>query len=424
MSRYIAIFSSNPLSLARALSSRVEIHPSGAVVVAVADRYEQPTLERLLQLSSASGRVDFASASTRTVALFAARARPGTRVPPGQEAAFLAPFPVQLLRLLKSDEGESKEEQELESTFSRWGIRTLGELARLPRAALVARLGEKGGVWQRLARGEDRRPFQAQQDQPIFEEKQELEWELDSLEALAFALASILERICTKLTKRGLAASRLDLTMRLADGSIYRRDLPLACPMREPKTLLSLLRLKLQSEPPQAAIKTVRVGAEPTRPRALQHTILDTGSANPEKLSRTLARLGALAGQEQVGSPQLQDTHRPDSFRMTPFRVAGPRLSKTESESFNPCAQLALRRIRPPVQTQVRPEQVVACAGPWRTSGEWWKGKSIAGPPTLLPADDTGWWRDEWDIELTNGKICRVFWDHQMEKWFLEGVYD
>jgi hypothetical protein len=48
----------------------------------------------------------------------------------------------------------------------------------------------------------------------------------------------------------------------------------------------------------------------------------------------------------------------------------------------------------------------VNSAGPWRSSGEWW----------VQP-----WLHDEWDVELTDGTLCRLA--HDGSSWFLEGLY-
>src|SRR5712691_10249540 len=56
------------------------------------------------------------------------------------------------------------------------------------------------------------------------------------------------------------------------------------------------------------------------------------------------------------------------------------------------------------------PALVVACAGPWRVSGEWW--------------DIAGWARDEWDLLLDDGTLCRLARDHVSGQWLLDGVYD
>ena len=73
-------------------------------------------------------------------------------VPPGQEAAFLAPLPVRRLWGV----GPKMEEE-----LARLGVATIGDLAALPEAKLERRFGTHGQDLQKLARGEDERPVLA-----------------------------------------------------------------------------------------------------------------------------------------------------------------------------------------------------------------------------------------------------------------------
>jgi hypothetical protein len=53
---------------------------------------------------------------------------------------------------------------------------------------------------------------------------------------------------------------------------------------------------------------------------------------------------------------------------------------------------------------------VVACAGPWRTAGEWWT--------------DTAWSREEWDVALADGAVYRLVLDRATSAWTVDAVYD
>ncbi|MDA2926767.1 hypothetical protein MYX78_05970 [Acidobacteria bacterium AH-259-G07] len=436
MPRFIAIFSSNPfhaLAIAQTLSPRIEIYPPDGLLLEVAARYERQTLKRLLQETETTSQLKTGIASTRIAALFAAKTRSGTVVPPGKERDFLASLPVNLLSLITQEA-----DRKLLLTFFQWGIRTLGELAALPEGELVARLGQAGLRLQKMARGEDTELFQSYVEGPHFEESQELEWTLDSLEPLTFILGGILERLCARLQSHGLAADSLRLVLRLDNHTSYKRTLRLAFPMRDPKVLLSLLRLDLQSHPPNSAIVGVLLQAIPAPPRVIQHSLLEPPVPSPEKLSRTLGRLSALLGENNIGSPILLDTHRPDAIVVEPWPLAqkSKRASRVEQKSNRAIEQknrraeeqredirhsafdiqnsprLSLRRFRPPKATSIRSDQIVVCAGPWRSSGDWWTGTSHE------------WSRDEWDVELLDGSICRIYWDHRKKTWFLEGIYD
>jgi protein ImuB len=406
--------------MARTLSPRVEECSQGGVLISVLPKYEESTLERLLNLNAPHGLIHYAAASRRTVAVFAAKAAPGKIVPEGQEQEFLSPFPLELLALFS----ESEVDSDILESLKRWGIRTLGQLSALPEAELRSRLGQRGLKLQRLARGEETKPFEAYVEQPRFEEKRGLEWECDGLEPLSFVLNEMLEKLCERLDQRGWATDYIQVKLQLTEGSPYERSLRLAFPMHNPKVLLSLLRLKLQSDPPQACITGVQIRTQPVAPQVLQYSLLDADKPNPEKLSRTMARLTALLGEKALGSPVIPETHRPGAFHVEMFSPFGKKTHQFSSESSGRSpnrSKMLLRRIRPPLVTRIHTDQIVTCSGPWRSSGNWWNSEGDEMPVERVEAP---WSRDEWDIEMVDGQICRVYWDHRTKKWFLEGVYD
>ena len=413
MPRFIAIFSSNPphtLAIAQTLTPRIEIHPPDGLLLEVTARVEDSILNKLLHQTSEANQLKTGIASSRIAALFAAQSRPGAVVAPGTERDFLASLPVRLISLTPYGY-----DHKLFLTLFRWGIRTLGELAVLPEQELVERLGQTGLCLQRIAQGQDVDLFQCHVEEPHFKESQELEWTLDSLEPLAFILGGMLECLCQRLQNRGLAVESLQTVLQLENCTSYKRTLRVALPMQDPKVLLSLLRLDLQSHPPDSGVVGVSIQASPAPPQITQHSLLHPPRPNPEKLARTLGRLTALVGETNIGSPVLLDTYRPDAITMEPLQA-----KEQEQKSFirhlplpaRNFLRLSLRRFRPPVATRLRSEQIAACAGPWRSCGNWWKDPSLQ------------WSRDEWDVELLDGPIYRVYWDFHKKTWFLEGIYD
>ncbi len=69
-------------------------------------------------------------------------------VPPEEEAEFLSPLPLSRLG-----------RDEVLETLRRWGLKTIGEFAKLPEGEVVARLGEPGRMLHQAARGIDPTPF-------------------------------------------------------------------------------------------------------------------------------------------------------------------------------------------------------------------------------------------------------------------------
>ena len=339
--------------------------------------------------------------------------------------------------------------ERLVDTLGRWGISTLGALAALPRAEVAARFGKDGPRLQRLARGEDDGPLVPVAPEERFEAHLDLEWPIEGLEPLSFVLGRLLEPVCAHLERRDRAAAALDgRSAARVEGDVHRR-LPLPAPIRDPRALRTLALLDLDAHPPGAGIDAVTVRVEPTPGRVLQHSLLERAQPAPEQLSTLVARLGALMGPDRIGSPQGARLVPARGLRHAAVRRGtGPRRCARTGARRGPAAHGADRGAadeRPPAshdacrrrlrrcaasvipcrcasalesqrparvtadRAGVAAGQVDACAGPWHTSGAWW---------------NDGWDRDEWDVALDDGTICRVYQDRATRVWFMEGVVD
>lgn len=332
-------------------------------------------------------------------ALLTARHIGGVNViPPGREADRLGGLPVEVLPT----------EPELIETLHTWGVRTLAELAALPALGFIARFGDEGERLLRLARGETRRSLRAMAPPQSYERSAELEHPLRLLEPLLFVIASLLHELM-----QGISFNRVTLGLALTNKSEHHCTLEFPVPVRDSKVVLKQLQFDLEAHPPKSAIVAVRVHLNPVAPRVLQHGLFLPQAPATEKLQLTLARLTVLMGEGNVGSPELLDTHRPDAFVMRPFNP--------EASAPMPVGgrlRFAFRYYRPPVPAQVRlqaerpvfvnAQKVLTAAGPWRASGDWWT--------------DAAWNREEWDVELGNGGLYRVY--AASSRWFMEGVYD
>jgi protein ImuB len=498
------------IEVAREFSPRIEIHGPREVTLdldGVSRLFGDPDAvgQELLRTAAERGiHVRAAIAGTRTAARLLARGtrRPFTAIVPGTEAAALAQLPLRLLtelddagplhpRTLAPSDAPSHPRTRAPShragahragaqdragahgTFERWGLRTLGDVARLPADAVAARLGQDGVRWQRLARGEDLRPLLPAVADERFEQAVDLEWPIEGLEPLSFVLGRLIEPLAAHLDRRGRGAAVLHVRLHLVTRVIHERSLELPAPMKDARTLRTLALLDLESHPPAAAIDRVVVTVDPTPARVIQFSLLTRPLPSPEQVSTLMARLGALMGDTRCGSPVPLDSWRPGAFGMKAFHpgsgIRDPGSGREKpaasletgslipdpahghpsvalrSESLWPVTadpgsgipdpghghpSVALRRFRLPVPARVRVEgnghgrpvrvatdrrglaggAVERCAGPWRTTGEWWS--------------DTPWDRDEWDVTLGDGATYRIFRDRATEAWFLEGVVD
>jgi protein ImuB len=327
---------------------------------------------------------------------------------------------------------------EMRETLTLWGVRTFGELAKLPLKGIAQRLGPEGVRLQKLVQGKSERQLVLVLLRRGFEQAIELEHPVDELEPLSFILSRLLNQLCANLNAEALATNELRLRMKLEDSTELERAITLPVPIRNPRTFLRLLLLEIESHPPPAAIIAVTITAEPVRPRVLQTGLFIPLAPEPEKLEVTLARLAKLLGAENVGSPELLDTHRPDAFQMKRFDLSRGRKKSNRNRQTaigNRQCVIGFRKFRPPWRAKVhimhgRPSQIsvrdadhcamrgtIVCAsGPWRTSGDWWRKDS--------------WARDEWDVAVVSligartEMLCRIYRDLQSEEWFVEGTYD
>ena len=376
-------------------------------------------------------------AGSKGVARIATRAKELAVVGSGAPSrAFLAPLPVKLLT----------DDPALRETFDRWGIRTAGELATLPTAQVSLRLGEAGSRACRLARGEDDEPFVPHFPADALEEGLDLDYCVEELEPLSFLLRGLVDRVLQRLACRSLACAGLTVRLGLDPRGLDVRTVPVAAPTRETATLLDLLRLDLARRPPGAPVVSLRLLALPARVRATQLDLLRPAGPAPDRLAATVARLAALVGPENVGTPATVDTWREEAVGIATFcngnpgrvpipsrarATAGkahlrPRDHGAPDQATASTPTLTIRRRRPPEAIEVlmgRAEptalrgkettaRILVAAGPYRLSGEWWDD------------DHGGWAREYWNVHASDGAVYRIHRDQRNGHWFLDGYFD
>lgn len=366
-------------------------------------------------------------AGSRVAARLAARLSAGepTVVVEGQDRQFLAPLPLGHLR---PDERTGK-------TLERWGLRSIGALAQVPEAQLVARLGKPGWLLRRLALGEDPKPLIPRRKPAVFREGLSLEWALTELEPFAAAAEPLVQRLCARLEASSLSCRALSLSLSLEPSGADERAIRLAAPTRDARTLLGLLRLELATRPPAAPLSGFSLTAEPDRARQTQLSLFGPAAPSPDLLSTTIARLCALLGPDRLGSPKTVEGHRPERFALAPYEpppvpdfspLDGVEARLERSRPF-----CAVRALRPAVPLEVltggtplRPTQlrsleaegfpvsgrVVVASGPWRLEEGWWQDCPLR--------------RDYWDVELSDGALYRIYLDYAAKAWFADGLYD
>ena len=346
----------------------------------------------------------------------------------------------------------------------KWGVATLGQLAVLDKEELRTRLGSEAvRLWER-ATGTSTRLLKFVQPPETFDESFEFDHEIETAEPLLFMLRRFLEQLSLRLSSIYLVARELTLTITFSDSCqvryetdssdwrnepavvatatrpgkptnasaarTYERVFKIPQPTNDVDLLFRMLQTHLEN--PAAAgsehpIVAVALTAQPIRSASQQFGLFETALRNPQQLYETLARLSALLGNDRVGSPVLEETHRPDAFRMETFDWSRNDECRMTNDEKN--HRVALRRFRPAAAASIFTSQdrhlqsgniagkVIDQLGPFLFSGNWW--------------DEKFWTRGEWDMQLENGDLIRAHEDPPSQgygvtggTWKVDGVYD
>ncbi len=368
-----------------------------------------------------------AIARSPAIARVVAAARPGvTVVPPGQERAYLGPLPVAALAAARAHIcDEASAFAVAHERLARFGVATQGALARLPRRSLVPRLGAIALPIHRIASGEDDSALCPTPAPQVVEEALDLDEPIDNLEALAFVLRGLVDRLVVRLAMRGLAVPSLGLRLALDTRGWDEREVRPAAPTREVGTLLELLRLALSERPPAAPVRAVVVRASPGRARAAQLSLWSRRGPSPEKLAATLARLALLCdeqqGERRVGRPEVLDAHLPDAFGVGEMNGASTSTS-TEKEKEKEKEKLVPHCMRPPRAVEVMLRGGVPCS--LRGEGLLAQVIELGGPYRVQVGFEAPVVRDYYDAELSSGVVVRLFHDLRSNHWFVDARYE
>jgi protein ImuB len=387
-------------------------------------------------------------------------------IPPGATREAIAPLPVAALRF----------DPALAAELERLGLRRVGDLYALPRAALVSRFGE--AVAERLdqALGVAAEPLSPLPPVPMYWTRRRFAEPIGTPEALAAATRGLIGRLSRALGDEMLGARRLVLNCYRVDGKAMRVAVGMARPSRDLLHLFRLFAERLGAIDPGLGIEDMvlvasaveklaaaqlRIALSPREEHLVERGKVRTEEARVDDkivafpaaktVARQLARvLLAVEGEDRDGVDaaelailvdRLANRLGPGSVGvLAPHESHVPERAQRFAPLFVP-AKSAWRSDRPrPVRLLRRPEPIEAVAlvpddpptrfrwrrlqhrvrradGPERICGEWWRGDEEAAAL-----------RDYYRVEDEAG---RRFWLYRdglyrpdaAPRWFLHGLF-
>ncbi|MGH3010658.1 MAG: DNA polymerase Y family protein [Gaiellaceae bacterium] len=252
-------------------------------------------LRRALEAVGEEWGARVGAASRRFAALAAATVAPAGRalvIDDGEAHLFLEPLPLDLLPLSP----ERREE------LSELGLKRLGELARLPRAAVADRLGPDGAEAWQLVQGVGKGDASVEPRRPPAEIAETLSFPepVANELTLARALGALIERLLARPERAGRAPRQLALSAKLVGGGSWRRSLTLREPTAEPDRLRLALQSKLAELPAPSAELRLELGELTDSVGTQAELVRPRGSRLRERLRVGLRQARAAVGLEAV----------------------------------------------------------------------------------------------------------------------------
>ncbi|GHC59422.1 DUF6504 family protein [Neogemmobacter tilapiae] len=332
----------------------------------------------------------------------------------------LAGLPVAALRL----------EKETALLLHRLGLKSIGDLAALPRLALARRfvkaeLGQNPLLRLDQMTGHLPEPLAPPEAPPLFRAIARL---AEPIMDPTYHLPSLCADLAGVLAKAGHGARRLRLTVYRTDGEISRIEVALASASREAEHMGFLFRDRLEKINPGFGFDLITLEALVSETLGVVQAQLAGGEDASLELARLVDRLTVRFGAAALSQPLARASHIPERAegRVSPLAVIENKpkpLAERPPRLLDPAEEVQVLYAvpeGPPAQFRWRRQmhRVTRYQGPERIAPEWWQDR----PGTRL--------RDYFKVEDEGGQRFWLYREGQYEdgrggdpRWFLHGIF-
>ncbi len=219
-------------------------------------------------------------------------------IPADRILTFLHPLPVSAIWGVGPKTAE---------TLERLGLRTVADIAHLPRPTLIRALGEASGAsLYELAWGRDYREVTSEESEKSISAAETFPFDLDSPEEILKEFLRLTERATNRLREQGLFAKTISIKVRFADFSTISRSKTLPLPIdstHETYEVVKGLYLALQIE--RARLRLVGVSLENLRSDAPEQLVLGARERGWREAESAIDRAKARFGKSSVRPARL-----------------------------------------------------------------------------------------------------------------------
>jgi protein ImuB len=315
--------------------------------------------------------------------------------------------------------------------LERLGLRRVGDLLPMPRAALARRFGCLLADRLDQALGLLDEPLSPRRPVVPHQVRLAVAEPLLTAEGIAEGLRRLLNPLCSQFDDEQVGARRLELSLYRVDGTVQRTGIGTSRPNRDPRALERLFAERIATIDPGFGIEALALAAPQVEPlTALQMVLARAPAAPRQRQDQTLASLVDTIG-NRLGFDSLRglapcESHIPERAvaavspladrKQTTWPTLPPRPLRLFARP-EPIEAIALLPDHPPVMFRwhARLHRVRHAEGPERIEPEWWR-----------PSDDAAHPRDYFRVEDDSG---RRFWLYRAGqppvggRWYLHGVF-
>ena len=214
-------------------------------------------------------------------------------VPPGEEAAFLAPLPVEMLWGV----GPKNAAQ-----LANINVHKIGDIVGFPESTLVEHFGKFGHSLYRRARGIDNREIVTTHIAKSISKETTFTRDIKDEAKLIKHLERLSERVCKRLQKQHLAGTTVKLKLRWADFTTFTRQTTTEQPTNHSEDVFTeAKKLFIENWPPGKPVRLLGVGVSGLGPPIRQLSLWESDSVLSRLEKERQLRQALLSLKEKFG---------------------------------------------------------------------------------------------------------------------------
>ncbi|MGD1915212.1 MAG: DNA polymerase Y family protein [Phycisphaerales bacterium] len=335
---------------------------------------------------------------------------------PGEQRGAMAPLPIAALNI---DDAPV-------SALADLAIDRVGQLLEIPRRVLPSRFGNALLLALDCALGHAMEPLTPIRPVAPCRSESVFDGYTTNVEAIELAVRELLDDVCDQLAGRGRGARRLVLELGRYELDALAIHVTTSVPTRDAKHLWALVRPKLERA--HLGFGVERVTATVSRDALIVPSQIvrwgggddADGSAGEAEAAELVDVLAGRLGKGAVRGAVLKESHLPERA----FEWVSPAAQRSGAD-IRPPGERPTTLLDPPMPTtaialtpdgpvhrirwQNEDRMVVACVGPARIGGEWWRGHGTT--------------RDYFRVRCEDGVCLWVARARESGRWYVHGVW-